>query len=172
MMHGYAPAMTAAESPRERPAIYVVAGRERSSRSIFERLAALYRLYPYGESGLSTVVRAEIERGAMTLTIVFLFDLCAWTLIWNTVFHRGELVADGLTLSALASAGLFPVIVLSFDQGVITMDWRTRGVSAWMKRWVTIAPRLRVGAACALATPAAAVTLAFSPDLGERGEQE
>src|SRR2546423_2641520 len=105
--------MTAAPEPREPiPALYLVTRFRTLSRSLLERIAHLYRLYSYGDHGLTLLVRAEIERAALALTAVFLFDFAAWTLIWNAVFHRGGFILDRMSVLAASFGLLFAIIVV------------------------------------------------------------
>lgn len=145
---------------------------EMESQSLLDRLARLYRLYSYGGSGVTTLVRAEMERAAMALTGVFLFDFAAWTLIWNAVFHRGEFVVDRVTLLAVALGVLFAVIVVSFEQGVLTTDWSVPGARARAKRWMTLLLRLAVVGASALATSQVIDVMIFASDIADRVHQE
>jgi hypothetical protein len=161
-----------AEPPDPAPRLFLVTRRDSAARSLFEHIAALYRLYSYGNAGLSPLVRAEIERAALALTAVFLFDLGAWTLIWNAVFHRGEMMADRMTWIAAGMALIFACIVLSFEQGVVTTDWTRPGLKAWLKRWGTLILRLCVIVASAIATSQSVEVLVFAHDIADRVHQE
>lgn len=152
--------------------LFLVNRRAREPRSPLERLARFFRLYSYGDNGVGTLVSIEIERAALALTIVFVFDLFAWTLIWNSVFYRGDLKVGALTLAALCAGLAFAAIVLSFEQGVVTTDWTHGGWGANVKRTVTLLLRIGVVAASAFATSQALELLVFSHDIATRAHEE
>ena len=165
--------MTAAPESREPiPALYLVTRFRTFSRSLLERIAHLYRLYSYGDHGLTLLVRAEIERAALALTAVFLFDFAAWTLIWNAVFHRGEFIVDRMSVLAASFGLLFAIIVVSFEQGVMTTDWTEPGLRPALKRWGTLVLRLFVIGASAYATSQSIEVMVFSHDIADRVHQE
>jgi hypothetical protein len=154
------------------PKLYVSVRQGPFPRSVLERLATSYRLYSYGGNNLTGLVRSEIERAALVLTVVFVFDLWAWTLIWNSILNRGELTTNFTSVFATIIALMFAAIVLSFEQGVITMDWTKRGMAARLKRWLVVDLRLLVIVASALATSQAVDLLVFHHDIADRVHEE
>lgn len=154
------------------PRLFLVSRRAGEYSSFLERLADIYHLYPYGRAGLSGIVRSESERAAFVLTIVFCFDLLAWSLIWNAVFERGQLAVDWMTTFAVLIGLLFASIVLTFEQGFIASDWRVRGPGKRAKLAAAAILRIAVIGASAWATSQPLELLVFANDIQDRVHQE
>lgn len=93
-----------------------------------DRLTRLFRLDVFGESLLSRRARVVLGSIALLLSGAFLFDLTAWTLLFNAVLHGEPLAVSWLTIPALLAGLLFAVMVLIFKRLFITTDtsrgWR------------------------------------------------
>ena len=109
--------------------IYLVAPAERNFTGFFGRLIHLFQLDVFGGTLLGRRARFELGAVAFLLLVVFLFDLGAWTLLFNSILHGGLLVLDTLTLAALAFALLFATTVLIYERQFVTSD--TSG--GWLK---------------------------------------
>jgi len=163
----------ARQAPRpEPPRLFFIPRRAGGYSSFLERLAELYHLYPYGRSGLSGIVRTESERAAFVLTIVFCFDLLAWSMIWNAVLERGQLVFGPSTVFAVLIGLLFALVVFNFEQGFIASDWNVKGLRPRMKLAAATVLRIAVIAASAYATSQPLELLVFANDIHDRVHQE
>ena len=163
----------ARQAPRpEPPRLFLVTRHAGSYSSFLERLADIYHLYPYGRAGLSGIVRSESERAAFVLSIVFCYDLLAWSMIWNAVFRRGQMALGMETLFAVPIGALFALIVFNFEQGFIASDWSVRGSRQQMKLAMATVLRIAAIGASAWATAQPLELLVFEKDIQERVHQE
>lgn len=159
-------------TPRYIPKLFLAPRSGTRARSLLERLAGLYRLYGYGRSNMTEMVRIETERAALVLTAVFLFDIWGWSLVWNAIFHRGALEIDHRTLWAVTIGIIFAIVVISFEQGIITMDWTvTESRQRRRIKWAFVFRVLSVGAS-AFATAQPLELLIFSNDIEARVHEE
>ena len=162
----------ALEKPQPAPRIFLTMRPDAGARSFLEWLAIHYRLYNYGRSGLSGMVRGETERASLALTMIFLFDLWAWSLVWNAILHRGVFVFDGRSLLAVMIGLLFAFMVLSFEQGFITMDTSVRRRKERAKLWAAGTLRFFAMLGSAYATAQPIELLVFANDIEQRAHQE
>jgi hypothetical protein len=87
--------------------VYLAAPGASPLRGPLGRLARLYGLDVYGASLLSRRAAIEMGYAALMLTVIFSFDLGAWTLLFNAIFHSTGDMLEPTWVSLLAfGAGL------------------------------------------------------------------
>lgn len=89
---------------------------------VLGQLAQFYGLDVNGGSRLTR--RAGIEMGyvALLLTIIFLFDLVAWTLLWNVILQSGIIKLSLWTIPALFGGLLFAFATFIYERQFMTAD--------------------------------------------------
>lgn len=157
--------------PARAPSLFLAPRPDGRPRTLLERLAMLYRLYSYGRANISNIVRIETERAALALSVVFLFDLFAWSLVWNAVFHRGVFAFTFKTCLAILMGLIFALIVLSFEQGFITMDG-TGPLVERRRNWGAAGLRIVAVIASAYVTAQPLELLVFANDIDKRVHEE
>jgi len=91
-------------------------------------LAQRFGLDTFSTSLLGHRGRLEMKAAALVLLVVFLFDLGAWTLLFNTIL-QGELLKPGVWTPLAFLAGLlFAAMVVLYERQFLTADlspgWR------------------------------------------------
>ena len=91
-------------------------------------LAQRFGLDTFSTSLLGHRGRLEMKAAALVLLVVFLFDLVAWSLLFNTILHNELLAVDALSIAALLAGLLFSSMVVLYERQFLTTDvtmgWR------------------------------------------------
>lgn len=105
--------------------LYLAPAQGYQLHGLLGQLAQLYGLDVYGTSRLTR--RAGIEMGfvALLLTVIFLFDLIAWTLLWNVILQSGILKISLWTIPALFGGLLFAFATFIYERQFVTADTTT-----------------------------------------------
>ncbi|MDQ3801748.1 MAG: DUF4407 domain-containing protein [Acidobacteriota bacterium] len=85
-------------------------------------LVKLFHLDIYGTSQLTRCVLYELKAIALALSIMFLFDLAAWTFFWNMVLHNGRLEIGFYTIFAVLFALMFALIIVIYERQWVVTD--------------------------------------------------
>jgi hypothetical protein len=128
----------------------------------------LVRLDIWGHTLLGERVASEMAAAYLILSAVFVFEVSAWTLLFNYVFHKASFVVDRWTLVALGLGLLWGSGIFVIDKGLITTDLRQPGYSKW---WGFGARMVLIGAS-ALLTAQPIEQLVFNPLIEERLKDE
>lgn len=150
------------------PNIYISPSRGEALGGRMGRLAQLYGLDVYGDSRLSRRAAIGMKAAAIVLTVIFLFDLLAWTLLWNVIFHAGLLAVDLLTLFSLLAGLIFATATLVYEQQFVTAD--TSG--GWKRIKYAVMLRSFVLIVAALITSQPFELLVFDGSIQERIHEE
>ncbi len=126
------PASSTAEPPAEarriepapEPRIFV-----RASRAT-KRPLELLRLDSWGDSLLGSKLRGELATGYLILLVVCVFEVLAWTLLFNFMLHAGQMTTSLMTLVATGLGLLWGMGIFAFDKSLITADLLATG---WKK---------------------------------------
>jgi Domain of unknown function (DUF4407) len=118
----------------------------RASRSM-----ELLRLDTWGDTLLGTKLRGELGTGYAILLVVCVFEVLAWSLLFNYMFHGAQMEASLATIPAMLLGTLWGLGIFTIDKGLITADLLRAG---WT-RYVGVAARaaLVLGAALLTAQP-------------------
>lgn len=150
------------------PNLYLAPSRGEALSGRVGRLAQLYGLDVYADSRLSRRAAIGMKAAAIVLTVIFLFDLLAWSLLWNVIFHAGLLAVDLLTLLSLVAGLLFAMATLVYEQQFVTADtsggWRRIKYAVMLRSFVLIM--------AALITSQPFELLVFNGSIQERVHEE
>lgn len=111
----------------------------------------LLRLDTWGDTLLGTKLRGELGTGYAILLVVCVFEVLAWSLLFNYMFHGAQMEASLATIPAMLLGTLWGLGIFTIDKGLITADLLRPG---WT-RYVGVAARagLVLGAALLTAQP-------------------
>jgi hypothetical protein len=111
-------------------------------------LARLYGLDVYGGSQLGRQASLALQASALLLVVIVSFDLMAWTLLFNSIFHASGDIRDidpfWTPLAALLGL-LFAAAVFLYERQFLTADTSEVFTSFWKFLSVTLAVSLRLG---------------------------
>lgn len=113
---------TPSRSASFRPDIYLRSLPRERPTGVLDTLVWFFMLDVYGPSGLSERARIGLRRGALLLAIVLGFDLLAWTVFFNLVFHQGNFALSGLSLLAVVLASMLSAVTVLFEANLFTTD--------------------------------------------------
>src|SRR5258708_5469608 len=85
-------------------------------------LAPRFGLDTFSTSLLRNRGRLEIKAAALVLMVVFLFDLGAWTLLFNTILQAELLKFGAWTPLAFLAGCLFAAMVVLYERQFLTTD--------------------------------------------------
>ncbi|MBI4853510.1 MAG: DUF4407 domain-containing protein [Acidobacteria bacterium] len=131
--------MSDEESYRRTTRIHVVTSNsDQKLNKPIDKLLRLFGLTTYGTSLLSLKAYTEMQFVAGLLITVFIFDLSAWTLLWNTIFYSNPLKIGGLTFVALFPAFLLSFATFIYERQFVTADvsqvgWSRLGLGAFAR---------------------------------------
>lgn len=110
--------------PRTQPApnLYLAPTRGAQLDGRLGWLVRIYGLDIYGDSLLTRPAVNYMKTASIVLTVILLFDLFAWTLLWNATFHGGLLKVDLMTALAFATGALFAITTIIWEQQFFTAD--------------------------------------------------
>lgn len=156
--------------PGSRPgvALYLRSNEGRRLRGPLGRLARLFGLDVYGTSLLGRRSQIEMKGAALILLVVFLFDLGAWTLLFNAIFHARLFTVGPATILAVAAALLFATIVVLYERQFLTADTTV----GWRKLAGPTALRLTIIIGAALITAQPVELLFFREPIHARSHEE
>lgn len=138
-------------------------------------LARLLALEVWGPYLLSSRARYEMNAAATLLLAVFLFEMLAWTLLFNVILHASRWEVSALSLLAVGFAFLFATVVFLYERGFITSDFSSAGnnsTSGKNGRIAAVSIRLIVIVATALATAQPLELLVFGQEIDSRLKEE
>lgn len=131
-------------------------------------LRRLVRLDVWGDTLRGSKVSDEMTSGYLILAVVFVFEVCAWSLLFNQIFHGTDSGIDGRTVVAVAMGLLWAMGIYTIDKGVLTADLTRRGASKWMG----FAARALLIVASAVFTAQPVEQVVFGSMIEERLKQE
>jgi hypothetical protein len=107
------------------------------------RLVHLLELDVYSDSLLERKARIEIKSAALILSLNFIFDMGAWTLLLNAALHSTALAHDFWTLLAIIGGLVFAAIILLYERQFYLADWTKRvGIALAFRTLVIVAAAL------------------------------
>jgi hypothetical protein len=143
----------------------VIINRPIKRRTFLERLVTLDS---WGHTLFSTRVQDGMALAYLILGVIFVFELLAWSLLFNFVFYGGKFGAGWLTLPAIGLGLLWGLGIFAIDKSVITADLTRPGFGKW---WGFFGRALLV-AASALLTAQPIHQLFFKSQIEERIKDE
>jgi hypothetical protein len=138
------------------------------SRHSAGRLASWLGLDVYGNSLLHRRGVLEMRFMALILVIIALFELGAWTLLFNAIFHSELLDFGWGTLLAMLPASLFAGAVLIYERQFVSTDLS----AGFFRLLAPIGLRLLVILASALITAQPVELLIFRGQILQRVHEE
>lgn len=132
------------------------------------RLAHLFGLDVYGTSLLGRRARLEMKFAALLLLVVVTFDLAAWSLLFNAIFHPQILTLSRWTFAAVFAGALLSCVVFLYERQFLTTDPSRIG---W-RLSIPIVTRLLIVVAAALITAQPVELLFFRSAISERAHRE
>jgi predicted nucleic acid-binding Zn-ribbon protein len=156
------------EHESEQPPLLLAPSRGQQLTGLLGRLAKIYHLDVHDTSLLTR--RAAIEMGyvALMLTIIFVFDLAAWTLLWNMIFHAGKMQFGLLTPLAVFCGLIFAAMIFIYERQFMTADTYKR----WRYVWWPVTIRLIVIAVAAAITTQPVEVMVFKGPIERRVHEE
>lgn len=139
----------------------------RSSRET-KRPLEILRLDSWGDSLLGTKLRGELATGYLILVVVCVFEVMAWTLLFNFMLHAGEMTLSMASLLAVALGLLWGMGIFAFDKSLITADLLAPG---WRK-YTGASARIALVLGAALLTAQPIEQLVFRTLVEEHLKQE
>ncbi len=131
-------------------------------------LSQFYGLKVYGNSLLGKRAATEMGYAALLLTAIFLFDLVAWTTLWNMVIHGGDTTVDLLTPFAFLGGLLFAGTIFIYERQFITADIGAHKIRAGL----AIALRALVLVLAAIITAQPVEVIVFRGPIRDRIHEE
>jgi hypothetical protein len=92
-------------------------------------LVKLYHLDVNGNSRLTRRAGMEMKFVAVMLSIIFLFDLAAWSFLWNMILNKGAWGFGWLTPVAVFCGFIFSAIIFVYERQFMTADTHGRWFS-------------------------------------------
>jgi hypothetical protein len=108
------------------PRLLLAPSRGDNLSGLLGSLVRLYHLDVHGPSRLTRRAGMEMKFVAVMLTIIFLFDLAAWTFLWNMILHSGVWRVGLLTPVALFCGFIFSLIIFVYERQFMTADTHNR----------------------------------------------
>jgi hypothetical protein len=148
--------------------VYLRGPERRPLSGLLGHLATLLGLDVYGGSLLAERARPEMKAAALTLLVIFLFDLGAWSLLFNTLLHADIKSLDGWSTFAVLAGLLFAVTILLYERQFFTAD-----VFEGLRRVaVPMMVRLLIIVSAALVTAQPVELLFFKEAIAQRAHEE
>lgn len=132
------------------------------------RVVSFIGLDVNGTTLLGRRARVEMKSAALVLAVVFLFDLGAWTLLFNTLLHATIKTVDEWSILAAAGGLLFAVTVLLYERQFYTADIS----GGWRRVLGPMAVRLFVIGISAVITAQPVELLFFKEAIAQRAHEE
>ena len=150
------------------PRLLVAPSRGQELGGLLGAMARIYHLDVHGTSLLTRRAATEMGYVALMLTIIFVFDLAAWTLLWNMIFHAGKMHLGWLTPVAIFCGLIFAAMIFIYERQFMTADTHGR----WRKVWWPITIRLIVIAVAAAITTQPVEVMVFQGPIERRIHEE
>ncbi len=132
------------------------------------KLSRFLGLDVYGNSLLNRRGLLEMNFTALLLAIIFSFELGAWTLLFNAIFHSELLAFGWATVAAVIPASFFAGAVLVYERSFITTDT----TAGFLRLILPVGTRLAVIGASALITAQPVELLIFRGQILQRVHEE
>lgn len=139
------------------------------SRGVLDSLARFMDLEIYGDSLLTRAARSGLRTQASLLTIVFLFDVVVWSVMFNMFFGRGYLHSGWHTAFAVAAALPVAWVMFLWERTIATLDI-DKGIGGRM--WLGIGTRVAIVAVAAVATALPVELVLFKEPIYQRAYEE
>jgi hypothetical protein len=131
-------------------------------------LARFLGLDVWGNSLLNRRAAREMGSAAFLLLVVLIFELLAWSLLFNVLVHSAQWQISLKTLIAVLLASVFASGVFIFEKTFITADFG----EAPIRKWLAISIRLLIIFGSALATAQPIELLVFGGAIDTRLHEE
>ena len=158
--------------PEPRPGILrlVFQGRQRrrEDRGGLFLLARAFGLDVWGNYLLNRRAAKEMGSAALLLCVVLLFELLAWSMLFNVLVHSADWRLSLRTVFALLLGGVFSAGIFLFEKSFITSDFR----EAALQKSLAYSIRLVIIAGSALATAQPIELLVFGGAIERRLHEE
>lgn len=149
-------------APAPEPRLFV-----RATRGT-QRPLEILRLDSWGDALLGTKLRGELATGYLILLVVCVFEVMAWTLLFNFMLHAGQMMLSLATLIAAALGLLWGMGIFAIDKNLITSDLLAPG---W-KKYVGLFARISLVLGAAFLTAQPIEQLVFRTLVEEHLKQE
>lgn len=116
-----------------------------------QRPLEILRLDSWGDALLGTKLRGELATGYLILLVVCVFEVMAWTLLFNFMLHAGQMTISLATVIAAALGLLWGMGIFAIDKNLITSDLLAPGWRKYVGLFARIS--LVLGAAFLTAQP-------------------
>lgn len=154
----------AVETAGRHPAMQLFVRRMPGARRPLE----LLRLDSWGDTLLGSKLRGELATGYAILLAVCVFEVCAWTLLFNYIFQGAQFAVNGWTCAAIGLGLLWGIGIFTIDKNLITSDLLRPGLGKLAGAGARIT--LVLGSAYLTAQPIE--QLVFGPKIEERLKEE
>lgn len=161
---------TAADAPRDPQTLRLVfQGRQRQEgQTGLFRLARALGLDVWGDYLLNRRAAKEMGSAALLLSVVLVFELIAWSMLFNVLVHSADWRLSPRTVFALLLGGVFSAGIFLFEKSFITSDFR----EAALQKSLAYAIRLLIIGGSALATAQPIELLVFGGAIERRLHEE
>lgn len=102
------------------------------SKNIFDKLINLLALNVWGDYFISESIRKEMRAVSVLMVIIFIFDLLAWTMLFNLIFNSGHFQVSNFTILAMALAFLLSVVTIIFERNIFITDTTEDKIKVWL----------------------------------------
>lgn len=140
-----------------------------AARGVLDRLARFMDLETYGDSLLTRGARSGLRTQASLLTIVFLFDVAVWSVMFNMLFGLGYLHVGWHTVLAVIAALLVAWVMFLWERNIATLDI-DKGIGG--RLWLGIGARVAIVAVAALATAVPLDIVLLNKEIRQRAYEE
>lgn len=154
------------ETPQ--PRLLLAPSRGQELHGLLGGLARSFHLDVHGSSLLTRRAATEMGYVALMLTIIFVFDLAAWTLLWNMIFHAGKMHIGLWTPVAVFCGLIFAAMIFIYERQFMTADTYGR----WRSVWWPVTIRLIVIAVAAAITTQPIEVMVFKGPIERRVHEE
>src|ERR1039457_6816471 len=162
------------QEPYQGPSrIFLAPTRSRVLGKTLGRLVQWYGLDVYGTAQLTQRPKFDMYGVAAILTVIFLFDLGAWSLLFNMILHAGIMENTKSTFLAVLAGLIFASATLIYERQFMTADTSSAtGLKRRLFIWLAIFLRLSVLGAAALVTSQPMELLVFDGAIADRIHEE
>ena len=112
------------------------------STNFLDKLINLFGLNVWGDYFLSESSRIDMRAVSILMSIIFVFDLLAWTMLFNLIFNSGRFEISNLTILAFVLGLLLSIVTIIFERNIFVTDTEEKKDVYWMFRpnfWMAIA---------------------------------
>jgi len=150
------------------PPVILKNNRPDDIQTFSEHIAKFMGLLPFGTTYLSRQARYPLRKAAWLLVLIFVFDMIAWSILFNLILHRGQFMMSWLFAGAVFLALLLSTATLIFEINIFTSDLDLRKPKAL----VSVVPRVLIILASAMITAQPLHILFFDGPISQRAQQE